>query len=125
VTDALLFLHVLSAFLLVGSVVLISSRALGASPPALTVSVAQVLDGIGGVGTLVFGVWLALNIDGYSLLDGWIIAAIVLWAISAEVGRRSRAAYDDGQQPRFVQMHWLYAALVALLLADMIFKPGA
>ena len=124
-TDTLLFLHVLSAFLLVGSVVMISSRALGASPPAATVTWAQRFDAAGGIGTLVFGIWLALDIDGYGLLDGWIIAAIVLWAVAAEVGRRSRVAYDDGQQPKFVQLHWLYAALVALLLADMIFKPGA
>lgn len=123
-TDTLLFLHVLSAFFLVGAMVMLSARALGAAVPATTVNVAQILDAAGGIGTLVFGVWLALTIDGYGLLDLWIIAAIVLWAVAAEVGRRSRAAHDD-DQPRFVQLHWLYVALVTLLLADMIFKPGA
>ena len=48
------------------------SRALG--PPALA------LWNVGGLGVLVFGVWLALEVDGYELWDGWIIAAMVLWS---------------------------------------------
>ena len=40
----------------------------------------------GTLGTIVFGVWLAISIDGYELWDGWIIAAIVLWASPASWG---------------------------------------
>src|SRR5581483_3011206 len=35
---------------------------------------------IGGLGTIVFGVWLAIVDDAYHVWDGWIVAAIVLWA---------------------------------------------
>ena len=124
VTDALLFLHVLAAFLLMGTVVMLSGVALGVAAPGRTVSLANLFWDVGGVGTLVFGVWLALDIDGYGLLDFWIIAAIVLWLIATELGRRARAAVDAGSE-RFAQWHWLRTVVVVLLLADMIFKPGA
>ena len=90
--DFLLFVHVLAAFFLVAMVVMYSSFALGGPAPPRAVTIAQVLDGIGGAGTIVFGVWLALYIDGYELWDGWILAAIVLWALAAETGRRAHAA---------------------------------
>jgi hypothetical protein len=125
VTDTLLFLHVLSAFLLMGTVVMLSGVALGTPAPARTVSLANLMWDVGGIGTLVFGVWLALrdDIGDYGLLDFWIIAAIVLWAVATELGRRARGAVDEGRE-RFAQWHWLRAAVVVLLLADMIFKPG-
>ena len=123
-TDALLFLHVLAAFLLVGTVVMLSSVALGSAAPGRTVSLANLMWDVGGIGTLVFGIWLALDIDGYGILDFWIIAAIVLWAIATELGRRAREAVSENA-PSFAQWHWLRTAVVVLLLADMIFKPGA
>ncbi|HEX2084957.1 MAG TPA: hypothetical protein VHF89_04690 [Solirubrobacteraceae bacterium] len=125
-TDALLFLHVLAAFLLMATVVMMSGVALGAATPGRTVSLANVLWDAGGIGTLVFGVWLALRDDvgDYGLGDFWIVAALVLWAIATELGRRARSAVD-GDPGRFAQWHWLRAAVVVLLLADMIFKPGA
>ena len=124
VTDALLFLHVLAAFLLMATVVMLSGVALGVAAPGRTISLANLFWDIGGLGTLVFGVWLALDIDGYGLLDLWIIAAIVLWLIATELGRRARATVDSGRE-RFARWHWLRTAVVVLLLADMIFKPGA
>lgn len=124
VTDALLFLHVLAAFLLMATVVMLSGVALGTPASARTVSLANLLWDVGGFGTLVLGVWLALRIDGYGLLDFWIVAAIVLWAIATEVGRRARAAVT-GAPARFAALHWARTALVVLLLADMVFKPGA
>ena len=123
-TDALLFLHVLAAFLLVGTVVMLSGVALGTPAPARTVSVANVLWDAGGIGTLVFGIWLALDIEGYGIFDFWIIAAIVLWAIATELGRRARAAATEATAD-FAQWHWLRSVVVLLILADMIFKPGA
>jgi hypothetical protein len=27
--------------------------------------------GIGGVGTIVFGIWLAFSVGGYDIWDGW------------------------------------------------------
>ena len=125
-TDALLFLHVLAAFLLMGTVVMLSGVALGTPAPARTISLANLLWDVGGLGTLVFGVWLTFRDDvgDYALLDFWIIAALVLWAVATELGRRARAAVTDAPE-RFAQLHWLRTAVVVLLLADMIFKPGA
>jgi hypothetical protein len=58
--DWLLFLHVLAAFALVAAVVMISSVVLGAAAPPRVVSVANLLWDVGGLGTLVLGVWRAL-----------------------------------------------------------------
>jgi hypothetical protein len=124
-TDALLFLHVLAAFALMGTVVMLSAVALGSPVTERTVSLANLLWAVGGLGTIVFGVWLALDIDGYGLLDFWIIAAIVLWAIATELGRRAQEAVSGEGRAQFAQWHWLRTLLVVLLLADMIFKPGA
>ena len=47
--------------------------------PLARVGTALVMIGISG--TIVFGVWLAISLDRYQLWDGWIIAALVLWAV--------------------------------------------
>ncbi len=117
VTDALLFLHVLAAFLLMATAVMLSGVALGTPAPARTVTVANVLWDVGGLGTLVLGIYLAIDIDEYEIFDAWIIGAIVLWAILYELGRRARA--------ELLPWHWLRTAVVVLLLVDMIWKPGA
>ena len=119
--DTLLFLHVLTAFLLATGVVVSSGYVLGASADARGTTVANVLWDVGGLGTLVFGVWLALYIDGYEIWDGWILAAIALWAIATELGRRARDITVAGA----ARWHWLRALLVVALLADMVWKPGA
>ena len=113
--DFILFLHVLSAFMLAATVVMSSAVVLGAATPDRTIRLSNLLWDIGGIGTLVFGIWLA--IDEYDIFDGWIIAGIVLWAIATEFGRRAR---ED-----LTPWHWLRAAVVVLLLIDMVFKPGA
>jgi hypothetical protein len=129
VYDFLLFVHVLSAFALGAMTVMYSSFAFGGPAPARAVTTAQVLDGIGGAGTIIFGVWLALYLDGYEIWDGWIIAAIVLWAAAAETGRRSHAALTASgtavADSAMVRWHWIRAVLIVLLLADMVWKPGA
>ncbi len=125
-TDTLLFLHVMAAFLLFGTVIMLSVVALGTPAPGRTVSVANVLWDVGGFGTLILGIWLTFldDVGDYSILDGWIIAAIVLWFAAAAVGRRAKDALDEGSG-RFAQWHWIRTLVVVLLLADMIFKPGA
>ena len=40
---------------------------------------------VGGLGTLIFGIWLALNLDQYDFFDGWILLAL------AALVRRHRA----------------------------------
>lgn len=132
--DFLLFVHVLSAFFLVAMTVMYTSYVFGGPTPGRSVFVAQALDGIGGAGTIIFGVWLALYVDGYGILDGWIIVAIVLWALSAETGRRAHTglvgAKPGGAEVTMsredvIRWHLIRTGLIVLLLADMIFKPGA
>ena len=134
--DTLLFLHVLSAFALVTTVVIFSAFALRAADDSRMLAVANVLWAVGGLGTLVFGIWLAIYVKGYEVWDGWVIAAIVLWAIATELGRRAQVAFAqpsaaggaggiaaDARQGAL--MHWLRSAVVLALLVVMIYKPGA
>lgn len=109
---------------------------------------ANILIGVGTVGTLIFGIWLAIDADRYQVWDGWVIAAIILWAIGAETGRRSGANYMEAQKQaeRLVaegqnepnaelvaRLRDRNAALlnavssfaILLILLDMIWKPGA
>ena len=96
---------------------------------------------------IVFGVWLALEVDGYDLWDGWIIAAIVLWAIAGELGRRTGDEYASAatragelaaagteSSPEVAAAFgasrgfWLHVAtsvVVLVILIIMIWKPGA
>jgi uncharacterized membrane protein len=130
----LLFLHLLFAFALMGSVVVFTTVLLGArqgTAGALRLTpLARRLSDIGGTGTLVLGVWLAL--DEYDLLDGWIVTALVLWVVGAlasvRLGGLFQAARDEGGGQAGGQATLLYAvtALAVLaLLVVMIYKPGA
>ena len=87
--DWLLALHVLSAFawiaaLVVFSVVVVAGRRLSVpSDVARMFQVSRagnVLIAVGMIGTIAFGIWLAL--DEYEIWDGWIIAALVLWVVA-------------------------------------------
>jgi hypothetical protein len=131
-TETLLFLHILTAFFLVTAVVIYSAFVLGGPVNRPTRTVAEILWGIGGLGTLVLGIWLALDIEGYELWDGWIIAAIVLWLLATGAG----TPVSRGIQPRgddsamalpsnVVGAHWARTAFVLALLVVMIYKPGA
>ena len=125
--DWLLFLHVLGAFAAVGSVVVFTVVLLAAdgTPAALRlVALGRRLWDMGGAATLVFGVWLALHVKGYDLLDGWILAALVLWAVAAGSGVRLGMLYRQGGS-RPVLLWAVMALAVTALLVDMIFKPGA
>ena len=133
--DWLLFLHVLSACALAVTVVIFSAFALGAATDSRVLGVANVMWGVGGLGTLILGIWLALYVDGYEIWDGWIIAAIVLWAIATELGRRAQLGFAPqvagpegtatGVAQQATLMHWLRSLVVLLLLIVMIYKPGA
>jgi uncharacterized membrane protein len=145
--DWLLFLHVLAAFAIVGAVVVFGVLFVATRPgtdpagalPALRLTpLARRLSEVGGTGTLVLGIWLALNRPEYEIWDGWVIAALVLWLIAAGSGARigegyqeARAAAGDGGErfavrtPRTVALHAVMLVAVAALLVVMIFKPGA
>ena len=133
--DTLLFLHVLTAFILVASTVMFSGYTLGAPASSGGFKLATALENVGATGVLVFGVWLALYVDGYGIFDGWIIAAIVIWLAAGATGsfyqQAMRPALAGGAEAvasaaqRAATLNWVRAALVVMLLADMIWKPGA
>ena len=129
---ALLFFHVLAGFFLVSGVVMYSAFALGSPVNRATRLVAESLWGIGALGTIVLGIWLALNRPEYDLLDGWIIAALVLWVLAMGSGAQaSRGMRTEGEDAaiavdrRTLFAHWMRVVYVVLLLLVMVWKPGA
>jgi hypothetical protein len=133
--DWLLFLHVAAAFILVSALVLLGAVVVGTrdadagrAGALLRLSpVALLLWDIGGLTVLVFGIWLALNVDGYELWDPWIVVAILLWVVAAACGGNLRRLFAEsaGAPPRAPLLYCLMAAATAVLLIVMVFKPGA
>ncbi len=153
--DWLLALHVLSAFawisaLVVYSVVIAAGR--GTSVPSdvvrlfRVVRVGDALIAVGMIGTIVFGIWLAL--DEYEIWDGWIIAALILWIVAAAIGGRegrvynatrdrAKALVDEGRDApsselsamlrsqRGLVLHALMVLVTLAILVVMVYKPGA
>jgi uncharacterized membrane protein len=154
-TDWLLALHVLSAFAWIAAMVLYTVVIVAARDVTLPSDVVRLfrvtrvgdpLVAVGMIGTIVFGIWLAL--DQYEIWDGWIIAALALWLVAAAVGGRvgkvyngardrARALVDEGRDSaspelgamlrsqRGLVLHFLSVLIVLALLIVMIYKPGA
>ena len=141
----LLALHLLAAFASVAGVVLYVALLVGAAPggdrpqgmPLGRISrVAALLWNVGGIAVLVFGVWLALDVDGYEITDGWILGAVVLWIVATGAGGPVaagwRRAVDGGdaaeaapmRTTRMVALHAVMAVALAALLVVMVYKPG-
>src|SRR5215207_2902936 len=123
--DWLLFLHLIAAFLLAVTVVVYSAVALGAAAPGRTLFVADRCWDVGGLGTLLLGIWLALYLEEYDFFDGWILGAIGLWVIATGLGDALRRRLADGETAAVSTMHWLRTLAVLGLLVLMIWKPGA
>lgn len=136
--DWILSFHLLSAAALVGAMTLFSILIVGnwrADRPATVASfmrvavIGNVLVGVGTAGTIVFGIWLALAVDGYNIWDGWVLAAIVLWAVASYAGTtlgRGYEAFRAGTAPApSLALHLILSGSILLLLIDMIWKPGA
>jgi uncharacterized membrane protein len=94
--------------------------------------VAEILWGVGGFGTLVFGIWLALNRPEYEIWNGWIIAALILWVLAtgsgAQASRGVQPVGDDSAvavDRRTQIAHWMRVLYVVALLVVMVWKPGA
>jgi hypothetical protein len=124
----LLFFHLIAAFLLAITVVMYSALALGATSSPRMLFVADRCWEVGGLGTLVFGIWLALNLDQYDFFDFWILLALVLWFVATGLGQsvQRRMGSDDVRAARAVNsMHWLRTIVVIALLVTMVWKPGA
>lgn len=154
--DWILSLHLLSAFAIVGAEVIFTAmivalwRTDSTSRVASFMRVSQVATVMviaGTLGTIVFGVWLAISLNAYALWDGWVIAALVLWAAGVETGRRAGAGYgaaglEAGRlaaagtetspevaatfgASRAFWFHVVNVLIVVAILIDMIWKPGA
>ena len=136
-TDWLLSLHVLSAVLLGAAMtgfwaLVVATRSVsggisGASMQRVGKPLTVVVS-VGSIGALVFGVWLAIVADAYQPWDLWIIAAIVLWAVGTELGRRAGTAFaSDAVDARRqgVLLHAASSVSILLILLLMIWKPGS
>ncbi len=135
--DWLLFLHVLGAFLALGALTALWALVLASRPAAPILApdsvmrfgrVSGILVGAGMMGALVFGIWLAIDVDGYELWDGWILASLVLWALAGWAGGESGKAFTDdaadGRQ-KGIRLQSVNTVAVLVILALMIWKPGA
>jgi hypothetical protein len=132
VYHALLFFHVLSAFFLATAAIMYSAFVLGSPVNRTTRLIGEILWGVGGLGTLVFGIWLALNRPQYDIFDGWIIAAIILWVLATGSGAQaSRGVHPTGDDSAVVVdrrtqiAHWMRIFWFTVLLVVMVWKPGA
>jgi hypothetical protein len=155
--DWLLALHVLSAFAYVAGmivfwVLIVAVRKTDTPEGTIrmgpVVKVGNATVGVGAVGTIVLGIWLAFSVGGYDIWDLWIIAAIVLWAVAGAAGQRTGAAYMQGmtraqelqragqtgpsmellalnRTSNGVVLHAVASVVVLLIIIDMIWKPGA
>ena len=125
-TDTLLFLHVLSAAVLVTGVIGLSARVLGAQLDAGALKVFYAFWNAGAAGALIFGVWLAFNIDDYEIWDAWILIALALFLAAGGVVEKALGSYRENSDPvpaSATRLHWLGVLMIVLLLADMIWKP--
>ena len=123
--DTLLFFHLIAAFLLAVTLVTYTAVALGGTAVGRTLFVADRCWDVGGIGTLVLGIWLALDVDQYEIWDGWILGAIALWLVATGLGESVRKRLADGENASISAMHWLRTLAVLGLLVLMIWKPGA
>jgi uncharacterized membrane protein len=154
--DWILALHLLSAALLVGAEVIFGAMIVTLWRESGTTRVnsffgvsriATLMVLVGSAGTLIFGVWLAISKDPYDLWDGWIIAALLLWAIAGWSGQEAGKGYGSaGMEARRLaeagtptsqtvaetfgpsrafKLHLVSNVAIALLVIDMVWKPGA
>jgi uncharacterized membrane protein len=155
--DWILALHVLSAFAVVAGMVLfwvliVAVRRTDTPEETIRmepiVKVGNAAVGLGMGGAILFGIWLAFSAGGYDIWDGWIIAAIVLWAIAGALGQRTGNAYMQGMSKarelaaagqtgpnsellalnrtsNGVVFHAAASVAILLILILMIWKPGA
>jgi hypothetical protein len=138
--ELLLLLHVLAAFAFVAAVVVfwtttvvgLSRARAGGALYATLARPANALVAVGAIFTLVFGVWLAIYVDGYELWDGWIVASLILWAIGSGTGERASrklgqpdAFLDPSRRRQGILLQVVATTALLGVLVLMIFKPGA
>ena len=134
--DWLLFLHLLGAFVGAAAMVALWVLTFATRPGAEALDgpqadrfgkIAGPMVGGGFTVALVFGVWLTLDLDGYDLLDGWILASLVLWLLAAATGGKSGKIFmdPDGDRATAIRLQTVATAAFFVILVLMIWKPGA
>jgi hypothetical protein len=155
--DWIFSLHLLFAATLVGSlvmtwIVVVAMYSIDTAGATLNLNRVAIV-GSGGivtglVGVISFGIWLAILRDAFQVWDGWVIASIVLWAITTVAVLRSfveyakpvakaRALIASGEVGPNAELRalnttstglllrGLASIAVVLIVIDMIWKPGA
>ena len=97
--------------------------------------------------TLVFGLWLIGDLDFVKWSDAWVIIALILWVVANALGgvggKREKATRELAEQlaaagdapsvelrarmrdPLTLALSWGSGLVVIVILALMIWKPGA
>ena len=149
----MLALHLLAAFAIASALVLYSVLVV-AGRRMTTLEATRLLFRVAPIGTpliaggselaLILGVILAIDSSQFEIWNGWIIAAIVLWALMGAVGQRTGTYYTniqkradaggpDAERAVLVGLkartgpllHGATIVIFLLILLDMLFKPGA
>jgi uncharacterized membrane protein len=154
--DWLLFFHVTGAFLFLGGIVVAWVLGIAAALRERPSEVALLLRltgavaasiGVGMLLTIIFGLWLVFDLDIYDLWDGWVISALVMWALAGafggQAGKRDTLTRRFAEQlaaegdvpsdqlrarvrdPLALSLNVASSLLGIAILAVMIFKPGA
>jgi hypothetical protein len=135
--DWLLFLHVLSAFLVVGSLVALWGLVVGTRPSAQLIGADEArlygrivgpIVGVGMMGAIIFGIWLAIDSDDFHPWDGWIVAALVLWMVAGWAGGQAGRTFERDPvagRSAGIRFQAINSVAVLAILVLMIWKPGA
>jgi hypothetical protein len=130
VYDFLLTAHLLAAAISFITVVVFSAWAFGAPVARGEFVLSDAAWNLSGAGLLIFGVWLALYVDGYELWDGWILAALILFGFASFFGARARdeplaLLEAGGGRIQATVWHWGRTLAIVGILVLMVWKPGA
>ncbi len=155
--DWIFSLHLLFAATLVGSlvmtwIVVVALYRVDTAGATLSLNRVEMVGSagivVGLVGVISLGIWLAILRSAFHPWDGWVIGAIVLWAIATVAVLRSFVEYarpvakaraliasgDTGSNVELsalnrtstgLLLRALASAAVVLIVIDMIWKPGA
>jgi hypothetical protein len=155
--DWIFAIHLLMAATLVGALVMswiltVALRSVDTAGTTLSFNrvamVGATILGVGLVGVIGFGIWLAILRDAFQVWDGWVIAAIILWCIATaaivravaeyrKTAERARALIASGHAGPDAELaalnrtttalltRALASAAIVLIVIDMVYKPGA
>ena len=130
--DFLLTAHLLSVAVMVATIVYFTALEFGIPLIPGQFKVASLLVAISSGLALVFGVWLAFEVDGYEVWDAWILISILLWGVAGATGSRAGQTVEKQLEAggpvvmsEVATLQRIAAAATFAILVLMIFKPGA